>query len=109
VLLIPSIWHETFSLVTREAVLAGLPVVASRMGSIPEIIEDEVNGLLLPPGDLDAWARALRRMVSSPDLIAAFHRAQLGRRSRIKSMDEHVAEMIHLYAQARNETPAKTL
>jgi glycosyltransferase involved in cell wall biosynthesis len=100
ILLIPALWHETFSFVTREAVLAGLPVIASRMGGIPEIIEDGVNGILLPPGDLDAWVNALRHIVDNPDSIAAFHRAQLERRSRIKSMSEHAAELVQLYKQA---------
>lgn len=95
VLLIPSRWHETFSLVTREAVLAGLPVIASRMGGILDAIEDGVNGILMPAGDLDAWGAAMRRMVQDPDLIAAFHRAQLTR--SVKSMVEHADELARIY------------
>lgn len=101
VLLIPALWHETFSFVTREAVLAGLPVIASRMGGIPEAIEDGVNGLLLPPGDLAAWTAAMQRVVDRPDLIARLHRAQLAR--AVKSMAEHAVELSRLYAQLRNE------
>lgn len=101
VLLIPSIWHETFSFVTREAILAGLPVIASRMGGIPEAIDDGVNGLLLPPEDMEAWVSAMRRVVENRGLVAAFHRAQLSR--RIKSMDEHAAELVQLYTQMHDE------
>jgi glycosyltransferase involved in cell wall biosynthesis len=101
VLLIPSMWHETFSIVTREAVLAGLPVIASRMGGIPDAIEDGVNGLLLPPGDMNAWVATMRRVVEDRELVGALHRAQLTR--RIKSMDEHGAELIQLYAQVQND------
>jgi glycosyltransferase involved in cell wall biosynthesis len=97
VLLIPPLWHETFSFVTREAILAGLPVIASRMGGIPEAIEDGVNGLLLPPGDMDAWVMAMRRVVSDPTLVTQFHRAQLTR--HVKTMDEHASELIQFYAQ----------
>jgi glycosyltransferase involved in cell wall biosynthesis len=100
VLLIPSLWHETFSFVTREAVLAGLPIVASRMGGIPEAIDDGVNGLLLPPGDVGAWVTAMRRLVKEPTLIAAFHRAQLTR--QVKSMREHAAELNQLYTQMQS-------
>ena len=101
VLLIPSLWHETFSFVTREAVLAGLPVIASRMGGIPEAIDDGVNGLLLPPGDREAWTHTMRRVVEEPGLIAAFHRAQ--RTRRVKSMRQHATELSQLYAQMRNK------
>jgi glycosyltransferase involved in cell wall biosynthesis len=102
VLLIPSIWHETFSFVTREAVLAGLPVIASRMGGIPAAIDDGVNGLLLPRDDVEAWVAAMRRVVQDRELIAAFHRAQLSR--TIKPMDEHAAELVQLYAQMQRES-----
>lgn len=104
VLLIPSICHETFSFTTREAVLAGLPVIASRMGGIPEAIEDGVNGLLLPPGNLEAWVAAMRRVVQDRELVARFHRAQLTR--KVKAMDEHAAELIQVYNQLRNEPAA---
>ncbi len=46
VLVVPSICEETFSLVTREALQAGLPVIAARRGALPEVIQDGVNGLL---------------------------------------------------------------
>lgn len=97
VLLIPSRWHETFSIVTREAVLAGLPVIASRMGGIPDAIEDGVNGVLLPPDDMRAWLAAMRRAVADRDWVAALHRAQLAR--QVKSMGAHAAELVKLYTR----------
>jgi glycosyltransferase involved in cell wall biosynthesis len=103
VLLIPSLWHETFSFVTREAVLAGLPVIGARMGGIPEAIDDGVNGLLLPPGDMEAWIAAMRRVAKNRELVTAFHRAQLSR--KVKSMDEHAAELARLYARMQNGLP----
>jgi len=99
VLLIPSRWHETFSIVTREAILAGLPVIASRMGGIPDAIEDGVNGVLLPPDDMGAWLAAMRRAVKERDWVAALHRAQLAR--QVKSMAQHAAELVQIYAQVR--------
>ena len=102
VLLIPSIWHETFSFVTREAILAGLPVIASQMGGIPEAIEEGINGFLLPPGDLTAWTAAMSRLVEDHDLITAFHQAQLAR--QVKSMAEHAAELIQFYEQLPKPT-----
>ena len=69
VLTVPSLWHETLSLVTHEAFAAGVPVVASRVGALSEAVQDGANGLLLPPGDVSAWQAALQRLVHEPGLI----------------------------------------
>lgn len=55
---IPSRW-EGFGLVAAEAMRAGLPVVASRVGGLPEVVEDGVTGRLIPPDDAAALAHAL--------------------------------------------------
>lgn len=49
-----------------EAMAAGLPVIASRVGGVPALIENEKNGLLVPPGDSLALAAALRQILSDP-------------------------------------------
>ncbi|GAC1552147.1 MAG: glycosyltransferase family 4 protein [Herpetosiphon sp.] len=63
-IIIPSIWHETFSIVAREALLAGVPVVSSNVGALPEILHDGLNGALFPMGNSEALANILRRMAS---------------------------------------------
>ena len=49
--------------VVLEAMAEGVPVIASRHAGIPEAVEHEVSGLLVPPGDPEALAAALRRLV----------------------------------------------
>jgi glycosyltransferase involved in cell wall biosynthesis len=69
VLIVPSIWPETSPIVIREALGAGIPVVASRIGGIPETVQDGVNGLLFQPGDAADLRRALSRLLDEPALI----------------------------------------
>ncbi len=70
VVAVPSLWHETFSYLAHEAFIAGVPVVASATGALPEIVQHEVNGILVPPGDVGAWSAALRRLATDPSLRA---------------------------------------
>ena len=71
VLVVPSIWPENSPLVVGEALLAGVPVVASRIGGIPELIDDGCNGLLFQAGDANDLARALARLLNEPGLLDA--------------------------------------
>jgi glycosyltransferase involved in cell wall biosynthesis len=59
---------ETFGLVVIEAMAAGVPVIATDAGGVPEIIEHKQNGILIPPGDSDALAKAMRLMAENEPL-----------------------------------------
>jgi spore coat protein SA len=61
----PSIWEEPFGMVNVEAMATGLPVVATRMGGIPEIFEDG-GALLVPANDAAAIANAIERLIVNP-------------------------------------------
>jgi glycosyltransferase involved in cell wall biosynthesis len=65
---VPAVWAEAFGLSVVEAMAAGVPVVASRTGAIPELIADGETGLLVPPGDAPALAEALGRLLDDPPL-----------------------------------------
>ncbi len=60
--------YEAFGLVLLEAMAQGTPVVASRVGGIPEIVDDGRTGLLVPPHEPSALAEALGRLWSDPEL-----------------------------------------
>jgi GT2 family glycosyltransferase/glycosyltransferase involved in cell wall biosynthesis len=64
VLVVPSRWPENSPLVIQEAFLAGVPVVASDIGGIPEFVTPGQGGLLFQPGDVDGLATLLRRLAS---------------------------------------------
>lgn len=72
--IIPSTWRDPCPTVAMEAMLAGRPVVASRIGGLPDLVDDGGSGLLVEPGNVDALAEALQRLVDDDDL-----RARLGR------------------------------
>jgi glycosyltransferase involved in cell wall biosynthesis len=91
--LMPALWHETFSFVTREALLAGLPVIASNMGAIPEIVHDGVNGRLLTPGNVGEWAACLRDIMERPEQLESLRprRGDLAVRSLEENAQDHLA------------------
>jgi glycogen synthase len=73
----PSI-YEPFGLINLEAMACGTPVVASRVGGIPEVVVDGETGWLVPPGDEAALARALRDALADP--ARAWRMGEAGRR-----------------------------
>jgi glycosyltransferase involved in cell wall biosynthesis len=66
-LLCPSTWGEAAGLVLLEAQACGLPLVASRIGGIPEYVE-ECSALLFEPGEMSEFMNQIRRVVSDMDL-----------------------------------------
>ncbi len=74
-----------------QAASAGVPIVASRVGGIPEAVRDGVNGLLVPPGDAEALGRAVSRILGDADLAArmgAAGRELVGREFSVDGMVE---------------------
>ena len=76
---LPSL-HEGLPVALMEATSVGLPIVATSVGGIPQILEDEVDALLVPPGDPGALVEAMTRLASDPAL-----RERLGRRAKLRS------------------------
>ncbi len=75
----PSGKMEGIPVALMEAMAAGTSVVASRLSGIPELVAHEVSGLLVEPGDEEALALAVERIVSNPERAAAMASAALGR------------------------------
>jgi glycosyltransferase involved in cell wall biosynthesis len=72
--------HEGIPVALMEASSLGLPIVASRVGGIPQILEDEVDALLVPPGEPALLAQAMKRLASDVEL-----RGRLGSRAKLRS------------------------
>ena len=76
--------HEPFGIAFVEAMSHGLPVVATTVGAIPDMVEDGVNGYLVTPGDPHALAQALCKLLENPA-----HCEALGRASQEKATERY--------------------
>jgi glycosyltransferase involved in cell wall biosynthesis len=93
--------REGFGLAALEAMAAGLPLAASRVGAIPEIVRDGENGLLIEPGSPAALATALARLVAEPGL-----RRALGERARETARAFTAERMVRATAEVYREALA---
>lgn len=75
ILVCPSLWAEAAGLVNIEAQATALPVIASRIGGIPEYIIDGETGVLVAPGNVDDLSRQLDNMLHDPDLVLRLGKA----------------------------------
>jgi len=87
-LLLPS-RTEGLPAVAVEAGLAGLPVVASRVGGVPEVVEHDVTGLLVEPGDVDGFVAAVVGLLGDPD-----RRRALGEAARVRCGEGYSIERL---------------
>jgi glycosyltransferase involved in cell wall biosynthesis len=89
---------EGLGVVLLEAMNHGTPVIASRVGGIPDIVEDGVSGLLVPPGDADALAAAVQRLGDDPALARRLGEAGRRRLREQFSWRAIVQRWLDLYA-----------
>lgn len=98
-LVLPS-YQETAPMVIQQAMAAGLPVVATRVGGIPDMLEHDVTGLLFDPGDLVALERLIGRLDSEPALPGRLASAALSSARKLFVADAVGAATISVYEAA---------
>jgi len=91
--LVPSIWEEVFGIVGIEFLSAGVPVIGSNIGGIPEWLIDGENGFLVKMADSQDLFNRMAQVVNSPGLIRELQKNI----KPWKTMDEHAGEMLDLY------------
>ena len=99
IVVVPS-FGEGFGMVALEAMERGRPVIASAVGGLPEIVDDGRTGLLVPPGDVDALAAAIRDLIASPGRTAAMGAAGRARALEHFSQDGCTDRTLELYRTA---------
>ena len=97
VLLVPSIMRESHSLVTREALTAGVPVICTDTLGPEEVVEHGVNGLVVPAADAETLADAMRHFIDDPSLVVTMHDAC--HTIPVRALDDQVDGLLALYSE----------
>lgn len=95
-LVLPS-YSEALPMAILEAMACGLPVIAASVGSIPSVIEDGVEGFLIPPGDADALARRMLQLSADAELCRRLGAAARLRVERQFSLDAMAGKILDVY------------
>ncbi|MBK7177794.1 MAG: glycosyltransferase family 4 protein [Chloroflexi bacterium] len=101
VVVVPSLWYESFVFVISEAFAMGVPVIASDLGVLADRVRHDVDGLLIPAGDVNAWQQALARLQQDSVLR---ERLRQGIRP-VRSFSDHAAEIQSIYQQIAPALP----
>lgn len=97
VVVVPSEWYENCPMSVLEAMAYGKPVVGSRMGGIPELVEDGKTGLLYEAGNVNELTSALDRLMASAELRQQMGMAGRQRVETAYSLDSHNAGLMDIY------------
>ncbi|MBW4051635.1 MAG: glycosyltransferase family 4 protein [Proteobacteria bacterium] len=99
-LVLPSIWQESYGLPVAEAMACGVPVLATASGGVPELMEDGVTGRLIPRLDEQALARALREMTADLPRLREMGRVARTRAQRLLTWSRSAERLERLYLGA---------
>lgn len=105
-LVLPSLWYENFPRTLVEAFGAGLPVIASRMGAMAELVEPGVTGLLFEPGDAQELGAVLRWAAEHPALMATMGANARARYESLYTADINYKRLMEIYRAAIDDRSA---
>lgn len=96
-LCVPSEWCENASISALEGLAVGRPVIASRIGGLPELVRDGVDGILVEPGDVEGFAAALKRVAGDRDEARRMGAAGRRRAATEFAPAKHVEQLEAVY------------
>jgi glycosyltransferase involved in cell wall biosynthesis len=88
---LPSTWHENSPLIILDALQSKTPVIASRIGGVSDMIQDGVNGMLFPMGDVQALKNILQAAIEKPGQVE-----QLRAGVQLPEIDNYAENMLRL-------------
>lgn len=98
----PALWNEAFGLTVREGLAAGRPAVVSRIGGLQDAVRDGIEGLLVPPGDVEALAGALDKLCRDRELL---RRMASACRRRARSHAAMASDLVPIYSRLAKLDP----
>ena len=105
VVVVPSL-SEASGLTAMEAMALGVPVVATEVGGLSEVVENGATGLLVPPADEQALARAVTRLLENPELSRRFSAEGVCRAHESFGVERMIAAYLRLYEELADLPPA---
>lgn len=102
VCILPTLWMENCPVAVLEAMAHGRPVIATRIGGIPELVEDGVTGLLVPRAEVGPLAEAILSLVDDPGRAAAMGAAARATHRRRFSAERHASRLARIYREVRS-------
>jgi glycosyltransferase involved in cell wall biosynthesis len=100
ILVVPSLWYEGFPGVLLEAMLQGKPVICSRIGGLPEIVDDGKTGLLFEPGNAAELADKIKYLWDRPELCQEMGKAGRDKVLTEYNSDRYYERLMRTYEQA---------
>jgi glycosyltransferase involved in cell wall biosynthesis len=105
-LVLPSVWNESYGLPIAEAMASGVPVVASYCGGVPELVMDGVTGRLVPRCDVGALVDVLRSLLNDQSTLEKMARSSRLRAESALTWDHSAAALERVYVQLTTQQPA---
>jgi glycosyltransferase involved in cell wall biosynthesis len=100
---------ESFGNVFAEALASGLPIVASAIGGIPDLVEHGTNGILVPPGDPHSLASAIRYLADDPQLRSVMSGRNRAKAEAALEWAQVTRRYLSIYEAVTRQLPAPSL
>ena len=108
-IVLPSVWFETFGIAIVDAMMHSKPVVCSRIGALPHIVDDGKTGLLFEPGNAEDMAEKIKYLWDRPDLCHQMGEAARRKAEREYSRDKYYERLMGVYHKAIGSEPLENV
>lgn len=102
-LVVPSIWYETFGMVVIEAFAHGVPVIASRIGALAELVDEGRTGRLFEPGNIEELRKLIEWAEQSPEALQAMGRAARATYEEKFTPERNYNMLMHIYSRCLSD------
>ena len=102
-LIMPSVWYEGFPMTLVEAFSVSTPVIASRIGSLAELIRDGITGRTFEPGNIEDLAQVVQAAFARPDLLPGMGSAAHAEYQQLYTPGTNLARLEGIYREAISE------